>query len=357
MQKNIILFMVLLCASSLLGAAKWLDPAWKYRQKISVKEGFYVVNNDLKNFPVLISLNGSEKNLFLNAKENGGDIVFTASDGTTKLPHEIEDYSKKNKRLSCWVGLPKLLVEGNTNMYVYYGNPSATANKDFEKVWSNGYAGVWHLNKLENRVAIDSTKNHNNGKAGNNIKIVSEEFAGNVAEFTNHGVINCGNGASLNFSVGNSFTVEARVLIKSHSGFILLRKGLWSMYYHKLKRWYFRIVDDPKSRGKNLSVFSVDASVDTWRYLVGVYDAKEKIVSLYVDGLFKIKSKPDMLGDFSSKSSFQIGQPWKAKGVQFLVDEVRISNVARSGGWIAATHKNQSFPGQRIKFKKYETYK
>ena len=55
-------------------------------------------------------------------QSNGNDIVFTASDGTTKLSHEIESFTQGTGTLVAWVNVPSLPNSTNTTIYMYYGN-------------------------------------------------------------------------------------------------------------------------------------------------------------------------------------------------------------------------------------------
>jgi hypothetical protein len=69
------------------------------------------------------------------------DLVVTASDGTTKLAHEREDAT------NIWVKVPKLTPTEDTVLYLYYGNLNVVTDQaNPAQVWTNGYAGVWHLN-------------------------------------------------------------------------------------------------------------------------------------------------------------------------------------------------------------------
>lgn len=62
----------------------WYNSDWLYRKKITLKQA----SSTLSNFPVLVSL--SDTDLAARAQADGDDILFTSSDGTTKIPHEIE---------------------------------------------------------------------------------------------------------------------------------------------------------------------------------------------------------------------------------------------------------------------------
>src|SRR3990172_1868906 len=91
-------------ASSAYGAG-----TFSYRQQVTLAG---VVGGPHAGFPGLISL------LDLNlrtigsgghvASANGYDIVFTASDGTTPLDHEIERWDGSTGELIAWVRVPAL---------------------------------------------------------------------------------------------------------------------------------------------------------------------------------------------------------------------------------------------------------
>lgn len=66
---------------------------------------------------------------------NGGDILFTAGDGTTKLSHEIELYSNVNGDLVAWVKVPAVSSTTNTTIYMYYGNSTVVDQEDPQNVW------------------------------------------------------------------------------------------------------------------------------------------------------------------------------------------------------------------------------
>ena len=68
-------------------SGEWYDTSWEYRNKITVSLNS-VISNDLSDFPVLIKF--THGNLKQANESEGRDFVFTLSDGTTKLSHEIE---------------------------------------------------------------------------------------------------------------------------------------------------------------------------------------------------------------------------------------------------------------------------
>jgi PKD repeat protein len=132
----------------------WYDCSWNFRQSIVIDRS--KVAGSLSNFPVLISL-ASNTNLSSHARADGNDILFTSSDGTTKIPHEIESYKSSNGALVAWVKVPSITTGSNTVLYMYYGNPSAANQRNAANAWSNGYKDVWHLDEGGTGPRSDST--------------------------------------------------------------------------------------------------------------------------------------------------------------------------------------------------------
>src|SRR3972149_700500 len=118
--------------------------SWQLRKTITI-DATKVSSGPHTNFPVLINL-ASDASLAANAQADGDDILFTSSDGTTKLSHEIEKYGSSTGELVAWVKVPSLSSSSNTPLYMYYGNDAAASQQDATGVWSSGYEAVYHLN-------------------------------------------------------------------------------------------------------------------------------------------------------------------------------------------------------------------
>jgi hypothetical protein len=59
----------------------------------------------------------------------GWDFLVTASDGVTKLNHEIESYASSTGALVAWVNVPFLSSTSDTALYVYSDNPGVTGSQ------------------------------------------------------------------------------------------------------------------------------------------------------------------------------------------------------------------------------------
>lgn len=145
--------------------ALWYDQAWSYRKSVTIDPT--KVQGNPAGFPVLIKL-ASDSDLASKAQSSGNDILFTKSDGTTKIPHEIEKYVGATGELEAWVKTD-LSSTSNTVLYMYYGNPSTSNQQQPTLVWDSNYQAVWHLKQDPSGTAPqmkDSTSNARDGTAG-----------------------------------------------------------------------------------------------------------------------------------------------------------------------------------------------
>lgn len=102
-------------------SAVWLNQGWIYRVPVTVSNTGAVA---LSQFQVKVVL-GSSFN-FSAAKSDGSDLRVTAADGTTLLPFWIESWNPTQTSAIVWTNVPTVPV-GNTTLYIYYGNPTATS--------------------------------------------------------------------------------------------------------------------------------------------------------------------------------------------------------------------------------------
>lgn len=107
----------------------------------------------LESFPVLVSntLDQLKSTTYGGnvGKSNGGDILFTSSDGNLKLNHELEEYDEQTGKILAWVEVPRLYYTVDTDIYMYYGNPDATNQWNIAGTWDQDiYKGVWHLKEI-----------------------------------------------------------------------------------------------------------------------------------------------------------------------------------------------------------------
>jgi len=89
---------------------------WKYRKKITVDHT--KIGADVANFMTIVKITTSEWPDLAQAQHNGGDILFTSSDGTTKLVHRRAYFDGTTLIARVQVTHD---VDADQNVYIYCG--------------------------------------------------------------------------------------------------------------------------------------------------------------------------------------------------------------------------------------------
>ncbi len=123
-----------------------------HRKKITIN--YTKVSGAQVNFPMLFSVIDADLAV---CQSSGNDILFTSSDARTKLDHEIERFVVASGTLIAWVRIPSLSASVNTEIYIYYDQPSASSQQNPTGVWNSGFKAVYHMNDLTTSTIKDST--------------------------------------------------------------------------------------------------------------------------------------------------------------------------------------------------------
>ncbi len=121
------------------------------------------VKEALTDFPVLVRLHTGNFT-FENAKTDGSDIRFVASDDKTPLKYHIERYDPKEEMVLIWVKVPQVApASAEGFVWLYYGNGSAAAGEDAGGTYDTSQLLVYHLGEKEGPPQ-DATAYKNNAK-------------------------------------------------------------------------------------------------------------------------------------------------------------------------------------------------
>lgn len=124
--------------------SNWMNSSWLLRKKISF------LNSDgavLQSFPVFLNLN--EHNFdFTKIRSDCRDLRITDSDGRTLLPFMIETCDSVAKQVALWVKVPEIEVSNSDFVYLYFNNPEAADAQNPSQVWTASYTLVALLNQL-----------------------------------------------------------------------------------------------------------------------------------------------------------------------------------------------------------------
>lgn len=276
----------------------------------------------------------------------GYDIVFSEDQaGTARLAHEIEYYA--NEDLVVWVKVPQL--SAGTTFYMHYGDANATASsEDAAGVWSNAFAGVWHMNGV-----ADSTGLNPNSADGGTAD--SAGRVGRARDFAQAGdFIDAGSAPAIDNLFATRATAEAWFLAETWGGNShgrLFDKGHnagWSIGVNDVEQREAIYLLQGSSSSTigfwNSDPMTVD--LGEWTHVAMVYD--QGALAIYLDGVAAVVDRfnaPVAPIDDDSGRILYIGN-WASKNLTFdgQLDEMRLSNTTRSAGWIQTAFRNQNAP-------------
>ena len=343
---------VMASASYTITGSNWYNTGWSDRTAITIHHTKVSGSSSLSNFPVLVSVTNASLATVANGGNvgltNGSDILFTASDGATKLNHEIEQYNPATGQLIAWVQVPSLSAAADTVIYIYYGNAAASNQQNASAVWDSNYMGVWHLANGTTLNAGDSTANANNGSA-TSVSPTSGEIDGAGAFNGSPGNISIPTSASL--SPTSALTLSAWINLNSASG-MYVPLANWDDVDGNLRTWFLWIdngtpafyISHDGSGAPNITATNNPLSANSWYYLTGTFDGNQ--MNFYINGA-NVGALSSPGGIATNSQPTYIGKGRLDLTTLFfngVIDEVRVSKSARSAAWIATEYNNQSAP-------------
>jgi hypothetical protein len=344
-------------------ASGWYDTNWPYRQAIVVKDTNRP-NSDISNFPMLVKISGQENSLFRTALENGDDIVFTSSDGSTLIPYEIEKYNSSSgeEELLAWVKVPMLSSTQDTVIYMYYGNPHASNQQNAEGVWDNSYVMVQHFSETSGQ-HLDSTVNDNDSNIVNVTtqggvgKIGGADEFDAVKDYVN--IPDCGVNCSLDLTGSGSITLSAWVYARG-PGYEPAKQGGILYKGNRDAGYTLRADGSNCSNYGDITAYGTypgrwsgvcgtanDLALNGWTYVEYVYNGATADHYLYINGVLESTDNFGSLINADTADDLKIGT-WLSRPFNGYIDEVRISNTKRSADWVAASYNNQNDPGSYV---------
>ena len=332
----------------------WLSGGWDYRKRIQIDDAN--VDSDLTDFPLLVDLD-DDSDLISNALADGNDLRFTTDDGETVLSYEREEYAVSGSDLNAliWVKVPTIHSTFDTNIYVYYGNSGAADGEDAANVWDGDFVGVWHMNENSGNYNYDSASyldangwgdipNATPGRVG---------FAQNFDSTSDYSHDNWTSSMRITGDMTVSFWVKKHDygsayyqspisnygISAGYEGFkIHTRYGGGFIYTYPYARYSQETLETNSDNGDNKNAwhhFSIvrdftNDELEWWRNAVSDGNKSLDGTSSYTGQ----DIRPDLYFNQMQGSSYraQMGP----------VDEVRISDIARSDAWIKFEHANMA---------------
>lgn len=358
----------------------WWDTDWSHRAKLSFDKSAPSVA--LTDFTILAKLNSSRIDYSVT-QFDGRDLRFRDRDlsvlNNSILNFETEKWDGAGNS-AIWVRVPDIPAGSLADyIWMYYGNSTAPNTQTpvfIENTWDNDFKAVWHFNSITDATAndfdlLDSTVNNQNAVSENIGPVISSDI-GNAYRFDNIGTEALAVGDWVDLGISDTFfmdpfdhkTIEIRFKADRITGTqTLLEEG------GSGQGILVGLDDIPGIPGDSLvmppNVPSILTATrnggdladnyepfsDTSNYhnVASVFDGNpNQRFYLYLDGN----------GDFIDPLYPTVGNHTGNPGIgvspdsdayesslnwfQGIIDEVRISDVARSAGWIAAQNLSMS---------------
>ena len=335
--------------------ASWLDD-WAHRIKLTIDHT--KIDSSLIDFPVLVTLTSGVQDDFFSemSSSDSKKIAVTKNDGLTQCPVEIEQFDTASGIVNLWTKILTIVFDNDTVFYLYYdknkddndsyvGDIGSTPARN---VWDENFVGVWHMNQDPSGGAgciKDSTSNSNHGTPGGSM--------------TSGDLVDGKIGKALDFDGGDDYigttdlvlTTAATILLcfkpnvtfdsgASVDAFLLSKwTNAVASYYLKLESDNGKMLAAFRTTTANNDVFSTTTSWSNFNQITSSYD--NGVSKIYTNGSLENTTNGTAGSLTDGAGTLKIGTlADDTPRLYFggVIDEVRISNIARSASWIKATY-------------------
>lgn len=334
--------------------------------RIVVPHGKVSGTVDLMHFPLLVHISNDPR---LATRANGGgvalptgeDIYFEDVNGV-RLDHEIDTYDGIQGTLACWVRVPVLRHNADTQLTLRFGDPGISPRNP-QDVWDTHYRMVHHMGDAvsSSTLTTDSTRHKNDGtkrsvdrpalhqagRIGAAQQFAEKDYlrlptagwrwvpgveARTLSFWFRPTQLPVATGNPFQFLIARSSGNQYQFVLATNAGEFTLQVFIgdrswrpvgyiWASWAPQLGRWY-HIAMVAGTPGNNAIYIDGQAQTQT----VGESNW----------GVDKTPIVPTTLG---------IKDPNGSSSGQGVLDEVRFSHITRSAAWIRTTFDNMSDPG------------
>ncbi len=355
MRKTISLLILISISAILMSqtsfAASWYadashsNLAWRYRQKITINHSS--VSGELTAFPVLVKITSASNPVFTKALPSDWDILFTASDGASKITHEVEYYNSNTDTLCAWVRVPNISATTDATIYMYYGCPNATTQESKTGVWDSNYVNVQHFKETSGQ-HFDSTSKGNNSTV---VNVTSEgtqigtidgadslNGVSNYDDFPTTGVVTSAGTISIlayeltSHGATQSYMVSSRVTSTTGRLYLLELNGTFEIGF--------------STTSAAVSTFLIP--LNTWHYYALTWSGS--VCAGYADGNLVTTAAVAVMPSISNECVAGALATKTSQWFNGIFDELRMSSSQRSQQWLKSESNSMLSPGAFCSF-------
>jgi hypothetical protein len=331
----------------------WFNTSYLKKKKLTI-DHTKVSTADQSSFPMPVVRTDTDLKVTGSGGQvqnsSGFDIIFVDSTETTQLDHEIEKYVSTTGEIEMWVRIPTASHTVDTIIYMYYNNSSiSTSQENKTGVWDSSYKAVWHLKEATGTNASDSTSNALTATQNNSPVQGAGQIDGSLAfNGTTQYLSVSGSAANITgdktietwikpATFAQDSSVSQRVIANDIDG--------TNAYVLALDPTSGFVWFDNDSSAQNITSNNTTVTTGIWYHVVGVYTASSHVVALYINGSLASNNGGATAGFGLGTTGFNIGRRPDGVGhTDASLDEIRVSNVVRTAGWIATSYNAQNSP-------------
>jgi hypothetical protein len=327
-------------------------PGFGFRIPITIPHTKVIANE--VNCPIYVRLRQNNFD-FTKARNDGFDVCFTKDDGQTLLDFERDRHDGVNLKGDYMVKIPNISSVNDTKFFMYYGNPAATDISNPTAVWDINYVARWSLKEDPEGFAPqmkDSTVNANHGTTHGGM-VSTQSIEGQISKALDFDGSDDHIAITRNSVLNNVFRGSYTISLFIKTADTAVRR-LWGFLDGPDSGVHTVLMNFPNTgqlsffsgsgRSVNSLIFSTsNLNNGVFRKLDFVRDGN--ILKGYIDGVYD-SSRARITEAVTPILDLFIGKTgnWGEGTQQFkgIIDEVSISNIARSDSWINLQYKSQN---------------
>jgi len=331
--------LTLLGATWATNACAWWNGDWAFRKEITfdLTPAGADIPGTPTDVPILIRLSLGNFQYFGDAKPDGADFRFIAADDKTPLKYHIERFDPQAQLAFVWVRVPRLTGGANTDkVFLYYGNKKAPGSADAQGTYDTSQALVYHFGAPSG--APQDATGYKSEPSVFNAEVNPASLIGTGAKFAGSQTISIAANGAVHLAQGKGFTLSTwtRIEAAQSQAYVaqLSDKG------HELVLGINGMQAFARYNGGSGPVQvaqTAQLTTGEWHHLaVRIGDGH---LTLFVDGADAGNANADAqeiggvltIGGSATKSNYLSGD----------LDELEVSNTARSSDWLKVAARSQ----------------
>ncbi len=334
----------IICLCFSMNAFAWWNEEWTQRKEIVVNTTAAGANTQgaLTEVPALVRLSSGNFPQFLNLLDNGADFRFVAGDDATPLKFHVERFDPVSELAYIWVKVPAVNPQTDKqSVFLYFGNPAAPAAEDRAGTFDVNTVAAFHFGESAG-LPVDSTA-YGTVVTSGQVFPAPASLIGSGITLSGTEPLVIGDAPQLAFNPESGWTFETWLRLNglpAETAYLLDRQGADG------QRLSVTVGSDGLAArlDKGDATPPVALTATDWHHvsLVVTRDG----LQLFLDG---IPVGALQAAVQATSGPVYVGGSVEGEGLLAAdIDELRISNVARTTDWIAFAAKVQGSGAERV---------